>query len=236
NTLGPTVLASLCRFNGARLVMFSSDLVFDGTKGAPYTELDAVAPLSTYGRSKVAAEQAVLGGLPEALVIRTGPFFGPWDRRNFLTQTLHALERGERVRAAADTVMSPSYVPDLVHAALDLLLDGAHGLWHLSNQGAVSWMELVRTVALMKGLQAHHIEGCDVGSLGLPAARPRLSVLESHHGVLLPTLEDALERYLSEREQAPVPEASSLGAGRSVCGICRGMPPPDGRHRCEFHL
>ena len=62
---------------------FSSDLVFDGLKQSPYTETDTVNPLNIYGRSKALAEVQVRSDYPDALFIRTGAFFGPWDKYNF---------------------------------------------------------------------------------------------------------------------------------------------------------
>ena len=71
-----------------RFMTFSSDLVFDGTLDRPYVESDKVAPLGVYGRSKADAERRVLDSDPQALVIRTSAFFGPWDEHNFVVQTL----------------------------------------------------------------------------------------------------------------------------------------------------
>ena len=69
--------------------------------------------------------------------MRTSAFFGTWDTSNFAVQALTAIRQGRPWRAAADIVISPTYVPDLVNAALDLLLDGESGIWHLSNDGAL---------------------------------------------------------------------------------------------------
>ena len=142
NAIGPAVLAAACEAQGMKLVSFSSDLVFDGEKSTPYVESDPVRPLNAYGRSKAEAECAVLALSPQALMIRTSAFFGPWDEYNFVTTMLKALSLGEEITAVSDYVVSPTYVPDLVHATLDLLLDDARGIWHLANPGAVTWSEL----------------------------------------------------------------------------------------------
>ena len=104
NTLAPTILALACVRNGLRFVTFSSDLVFDGRKGRPYVESDAVAPLGVYGRSKADAETRVLGADPDALVIRSSAFFGPWDDHNFVTRALDAMRRGRPFAAADDPI------------------------------------------------------------------------------------------------------------------------------------
>ena len=198
NTVGPAVLAAECARRGVLLVTFSSDMVFDGLKGAPYRESDTVAPLNVYGRSKAEAEWQVLQIYPQALVIRTSAFFGPWDSYNFVTLTLEALGRGEEVTAASDLVVSPTYVPDLVHTTLDLLCDGERGIWHVTNGGQVSWAELAQCCAKMSGVDDAAII-CRPGvSFGFDAPRPPNSALCSERGVVLPTLEDALQRYLIE--------------------------------------
>jgi dTDP-4-dehydrorhamnose reductase len=198
NTLGPTALAVACAQRGMPLVTFSSDLVFDGGATRPYVESDATAPLCVYGASKVDAERAVLGAHPDALVVRTSAFFGPWDRYNFLVGVLDTLRDGRPLRAPCDQVISPTYVPDLVHASLDLLIDAERGVWHLANAGAVSWADFARLGAERAGFDAALVEDCDTAGLGLSAKRPRYSVLGSERGMLLPSLDDAITRFLVE--------------------------------------
>jgi dTDP-4-dehydrorhamnose reductase len=200
NVLGPSTLAAVCARRGARLLTFSSDLVFDGTTQKPYVESDGVSPLSVYGRSKARAEREVLRRLPEALVVRTSAFFGPWDEHNFLAHALRSLACGRPFRAAADSVVSPTYVPDLVDASLDLLIDGESGIWHLANRGALTWADFARRGAVLAGLDARLVEECATAALGLAAARPRYSALGSERGHLLPPLERSLERWSRERE------------------------------------
>lgn len=202
NAHGPAELAAACAEQGIALLTFSSDLVFDGAQATPYVEGDAVAPLNVYGQSKAEAEARVLATLPRALVVRTSAFFGPWDVYNFVTGSLRALAAGEQVRAADDSVIAPTYVPDLVHACLDLLLDGTSGIWHLANVGALTWADLARLAAERAGLSAAGVVGCPIESFGLAAARPRYSVLGSERGQLLPHLEDALDRYLREVDES----------------------------------
>ena len=196
NTHGPAALAGLCARHGLRLVTFSTDLVFDGRRGAPYVEDDAVAPLNVYGRSKAEAEQRVLERHPGALVVRTSAFFGPWDQFNYITVLLRALREGREFLASDDMTVSPTYVPDLVHGCLDLLIDGEAGLWHLANEGAVTWAELARQAAGLARVDASRLRPCSVRQLGLAAPRPSFSALASARSALLPPLEDALRRYV----------------------------------------
>jgi len=196
NSYGPAKLAAVCKKRGVRFLSYSSDLVFDGTKGAPYVESDLPNPLNTYGESKSVSEQKILEANHEAIVVRTSSFFGPWDAYNCVTNTLASLIEGKTVVAADNVYVSPTYVPDLVHASLDLLLDGEQGICHLSNQGVVSWAELAQMVAHLSGCDASLVKGKPLHALRLKARRPLYSGLESEKGFLLPKLEDALQRYL----------------------------------------
>jgi dTDP-4-dehydrorhamnose reductase len=199
NVEGPVTLARACGAHGVRLVNFSSDLVFDGAKGSPYVESDAPSPLNAYGRAKAEAERRVLEAHPQALMIRTAAFFGPWDRYNFVTLALDALARGERFDAIDDQVVSPTYVPDLVQASLDLLVDGESGIWHLANRGEASWFRLAQLAAQAASLDMRLVQPVRGADLGLVAPRPSYSALASERGALMPPLEDALARYITDR-------------------------------------
>jgi dTDP-4-dehydrorhamnose reductase len=200
NLTGPAVLAAACASRGIALLTFSSDLVFDGTIRTPYVESDSPRPLSAYGHSKAEAERRVLDCLPAALVVRTSAFFGPWDEHNFVTCALRALRDGIPVHAADDQIVSPTYLPDLVHASLDLLIDGERGVWHLANDGAVSWAELARQAAERSGLDHTLVVGQPGSTLGHTAQRPPYSALGSERGTLLPSFEHALARYLAAQQ------------------------------------
>jgi dTDP-4-dehydrorhamnose reductase len=211
NTAGPKTLAALCARHGVKLVTFSSDLVFDGKTRAPYTESSETAPLGIYGQSKMEAEREVLRALPSALVIRTSAFFGPWDEHNFVVAALKTISSGQRFPAADDALVSPTYVPDLVHAALDLLIDGEAGIWHLANNGALTWADFARRAAKLAGLEASFVEGRSTRSLNLAASRPLYSALASERGSLLPSLDDALSRFMRECEVSWAKDASAAG-------------------------
>ncbi|HZV64270.1 MAG TPA: family 1 glycosylhydrolase [Telluria sp.] len=199
NTLGPAVLADACARHGLQLLTFSSDLVFDGRSGAPYVESDTVAPLNTYGRSKAEAEQRVLERHPPAMVVRTSSFFGPWDEANFVTQALDALAQGRPFAAAHDITVSPTYVPDLVNACLDLLIDRESGVWHLTNGHPITWHEFAHKAASHAGVDSSALEPQASADCNYVAERPRYSALDSKRAILLPALDDAIGRYLTAR-------------------------------------
>ncbi len=194
NATGAENLAKACRQEGIHFMTFSSDLVFDGKKQFPYTESDCVGALNTYGESKIAAESAVLNAYPESIVIRTSAFFGPWDRHNFAHAVLTNI-REEREFHVSDDIVSPTYVPHLVHAALDLLFDRESGLWHLANDGSISWYDFACDIAKRSGCDTRLIV---LSKLPHAAERPSYSVLQSEKGMLMPPLNAALHDYLIE--------------------------------------
>jgi dTDP-4-dehydrorhamnose reductase len=190
NADGPERLARACSAAAVRLVTFSSDLVFDGQLGRAYEESDAVNPKGVYGLSKAKAEEYVLGAMADALVIRTSAFFGPWDKYNFAWNVLSALARGEPVQASRSVAVSPTYVPDLCHATLDLLVDGETGLWHLANQGKLSWYEFAHRVAVGAGLDTSLVRGIEEA--------PANTALTSARGLMLRPVECAIGDYLAQ--------------------------------------
>ena len=204
NVSGPANLAAVCADREIPLVTFSSDLIFNGEKNEAYVERDQVSPLNVYGLSKARAETEVLRQYANALIIRTSAFFGPWDEYNFVHAVLRTLATGKHFVAADDVTISPTYVPHLVNATLDLLIDGEHGVWHLANSGATTWADFAKMAAEMGGSNHAHVRGRPNASLSLAARRPAFSALSSERGTLLPSLEQGLEHYFYERRQEPL--------------------------------
>jgi dTDP-4-dehydrorhamnose reductase len=191
NANGAEILARACARLGIPFVTFSSDLVFDGQLGRAYVESDPVSPACVYGGSKAEAERRVLNACPQALIVRTSAFFGPWDRYNFVHAVLRDLSAGNRVEASDGLLMSPTYVPDLAQATLDLLIDGATGVWHLVNQGVISWHEFASRVALEAGADVAPLVKTGDGN-------KRITALSSERGLILPPLDSAIERFVRD--------------------------------------
>jgi dTDP-4-dehydrorhamnose reductase len=226
NVHGAIALAAACASLGTSFVTFSTDLVFDGMSDVPYVETDPVAPLCEYGRTKAEAEAGVLSAHPDAFVVRTAAFFGDQDEYNFVTRALRSLAAGEPYTAINDVVVSPTYVPDLVDAMLDLLIDREHGIWHLASEGAVTWEELARRAAHLAGVSTTSLRAVPLETLALPAPRPRNAALASERGKMLSPLDDALGRYMRTRawERESVPPRHSLTThGRTRSHITTGV-------------
>ncbi len=197
NVEGSALLADACRERGMRLLTFSSDQIFDGAQNTPYLEHDQPRPMGVYGHSKVEAERRVLALCEDCLIVRSSAFFSPHNEADFVTRVVRTLRAGGQVRAARDVQISPTYVPHLVEAALDLLIDGERGVYHLANRGSTSWFELARSVARALRLREEQVLPCLLAELSLAAPRPRYSVLGSQRTTLMPSLEEGLLQYAS---------------------------------------
>jgi dTDP-4-dehydrorhamnose reductase len=199
NAEAPGKLAKICNHHGIQLMTFSSDLVFDGEKQSPYFEMDSVKPLNIYGRSKADGERLIMQNFPSALIIRTSAFFGPWDQYNFAFYILNSLKESQTCAVVKDVIVSPTYVPDLVNKSLDLLIDEEHGIWHLSNDGMLTWYEFAEELASRGHFQKKYISPCYQHETTWKAKRPQYSVLQSDKGITLPPVLNAIDRFFEEK-------------------------------------
>jgi dTDP-4-dehydrorhamnose reductase len=193
NAAAPHHLARAAREAGAVIVHFSTDYVFDGALDRPYTEGDAPRPLGVYGASKLAGETLVAASGPEHLVIRTSGLLGRGGSEqkggSFVDRIVARARAGELLRVAADQVFAPTCAFDLARAAIALVRARARGLFHVANAGSCSWHELAVAALAAAGVPAH-VEPITLAELGLPAPRPRYSVLACprYHALGLPPL------------------------------------------------
>ncbi|WP_255308976.1 SDR family oxidoreductase, partial [Sphingobium fuliginis] len=210
NARGAVALAKACGDRGIASLSFSSDLVFDGEKGAPYVEDDAAAPRNCYGLSKAEMEEGIAAlGVPNRhLIIRTAAFFSPHDDHNFAVAVVRALSRGETILAAEDLIVTPTYVPHLVATSLDLLIDGEVGPWHLTNGEALSWADFARRIAMRCGGDPSRIRGVPHRTLGWVAERPANTALASRRGAPLHSLATAIDHFAAHLPGEMVREAA----------------------------
>lgn len=167
------------------VVFFSTDYVFDGTKGRPYVETDAPAPLNVYGRTKLAAEEIVLGWV-RGMVVRTAWLFSATGRNFVKTVLATGREKarlGEPLHVVDDQVGSPTYAGHLAAAVDEALRRGVGpGLYHMAGSGYCSWYELAREVVALAGIPVR-VEPISSAELGRPARRPAFSALASERPV-----------------------------------------------------
>lgn len=207
----PETLARWCRNNGALLVHYSTDYVFQGNPGRPWTERDVTDPASVYGRTKRAGEQAVLDAGARAVILRTAWLYSACPG-NFLSAILARAARGEGLRVVGDQIGSPTWAGSLAEMTVDLLRkDGADArgrILHAADRGCMSWhefAELAVTMAVRRGLikAAVAVEEIDSSQWPQKARRPSWSVLEvgameAACGRPLPTTEQALSACLNQ--------------------------------------
>lgn len=194
-----TVTARLCTERGISYTFFSSDQLFGASQAAPYREDAPPGPVNAYGRARREAERAVALACPDALVVRAGTLFSPYDQHNLAIEVEHALRQRRRFRASS-AITSPTYLPDLVCTVLDLIIDGESGTWHLAGDEALTEADFVRRVAMALGLDGSLVVEGAADEPGWRAPRPASAALASLRGQILPTLADALTRHAAARK------------------------------------
>lgn len=194
NELGPRNLALATAEAGAALVHVSSDYVFDGCACVPYDEDARTNPLSVYGKSKLAGEQAVRESNPRHYLVRTAWVYAAHGR-NFCN-TIRRLAAAGPVRVVTDQQGSPTYAPHLARAIAALIGSGAFGTYHMAGQGGTSWFELTRALFARLGIAAP-VEPVTSEAFPRPARRPRYSVLATirQPPILLPPWQSGLDAY-----------------------------------------
>ncbi|MEM1012684.1 MAG: dTDP-4-dehydrorhamnose reductase [Planctomycetota bacterium] len=140
-------MAAVCREHGATFVHFGTDFVFDGQADTPYGETDEPAPVSAYGRSKLAGDKALFdSGGDDWLLLRTAWLYGPWAGRPFPKVMVDAAKAGKPLRVVSDQHGSPTLTIDLAETALDLLAGGHRGLFHVTGGGRTTWFDFTREI------------------------------------------------------------------------------------------
>jgi dTDP-4-dehydrorhamnose reductase len=176
NAYGVRNIALACRPGNIRVVHFSTDYVFDGTKPEPYREEDPCRPLNVYGESKLAGEQYLQQYCDNHLLIRSAWMYGRQGEHFVKTIVAKARKSGQ-LAVVNDQRGSPTYTKDLA-AAVRRLLDGRHtGVFHATNRGSCTWYEFTLKILEYAGIS--DVEVAPISSVGLkrPAVRPSNSVL-----------------------------------------------------------
>ncbi len=180
NVHGSATVARGCRLVGARMVMVSTDFVFDGAKGAPYLESDRPEPVNAYGLSKLEGEQAARAELGDSLtVVRTSWLYGAAGD-NFLSRILRASLGRERLGVVDDEFGSPTWTVDLTGALARMIERGVAGpLFHLAGGGCCSRFELAGELFSLLGVDHCRLERVSIRDFRSPVRRPANSALAS---------------------------------------------------------
>jgi len=201
NRDGPVNVAEAARRTGAKLLFVSTDYVFDGKNTSPYEVGDARNPQGVYGRSKAEAEVRLLEVLPECCIARISWLFGTGGK--CFPDTILKLAASRPVLDVVnDQRGCPTYSVDLSKAIIGLCRNQASGIVHVTNAGDCSWFEFAREIVKDAGLAAE-VRPVSSRQMARPAPRPAYSVLSpkslQRYGIVMPTWQDALRRYLQER-------------------------------------
>jgi dTDP-4-dehydrorhamnose reductase len=195
NATAPGILAEEAKRNGALLVHYSTDYVFDGTKPAPYVEEDEPNPLNVYGASKLAGERAIAASGCRHLILRTSWVYGPRGSNFYLTMLRLARERPE-LRVVDDQVGAPTSSLAIARATAQLLRRDALGLYHMCAAGVTTWCGFARAILARAGV-ATPVVAIGTEDYPMPAKRPlnsrlNCSRLHAAFGVALAPWEEQL--------------------------------------------
>ena len=199
NEEGAGNVAKAAKSVGAKVVYVSSDYVFDGSKGEPYVETDQTGPISAYGRTKLAGEEATAAACREHFVVRSSWLFGIGGS-NFVDTMLRLAEDHGEVLVVRDQVGSPTYTWHLAYGLVRLIDGSAYGIHHMAAAGECSWWEFAREIFEQEGCEVKVLSST-TDMLGRPAPRPPFSALVSErtHAIELPAWQDGLSGYLAQR-------------------------------------
>lgn len=209
-------LAMACRQVDAKLVHYSTDYVFDGTKGSPYLEEDRPHPLGAYAVSKLAGELYAQAYLDDPLVIRTSGVFGPagrfTPRGNFVELMLRLAKGNAPIRVVQDYLASPTYAPAMANRTADMVEQGLAGLFHLGGGEAISWFKYAEMIFELAGVSPA-LTPTDAREYRTAARRPKYSALSNSKleaaGIRpMPPLREAVGEYLRAREQVTAHRSS----------------------------
>jgi len=202
NRDGAVHVADAAKRIGAKLLFLSSDYVFDGKNTSPYETQDRRNPQSVYGRSKAEAEMRLLAVLPECCIARTSWLFGTGGKC-FPDTILKLAASRPTLDVVKDQRGCPTYSVDLSRAIIGLCRNQASGIVHVTNAGNCSWFEFAREIVKNAGF-ASEVRPVGSQQMARPAPRPAYSVLSpkslNPYGIVMPTWQDALQRYLQERK------------------------------------
>jgi len=185
NERGAANIAQASKRFGARLIHISTDFVFGGNSDTPYLPDAPVSPISVYGRSKLAGEQAVAQALTDSVIVRTSWLYSSGGN-NFVKTMLGLMAEKPELSVVADQMGSPTWARGLAQTLWHgVTSDVPGGIYHWSDEGGVSWYEFARAIqelALELGLLANviPIHPIPTDSYPTPAARPAYSVLDTH--------------------------------------------------------
>jgi dTDP-4-dehydrorhamnose reductase len=213
NALGARNVAQACCIRGATVVHISTDYVFDGAKGTPYTELDVPCPLNVYGNTKLSGEFFVRSANPRHFVVRVCGIYGRNPCRsknglNFVEMMLKLSREQEEIRVVDDEIVTPTPTAGVARQLTALSKTSGYGLYHATAEGSCSWYEFARAIFEITGTRVR-LERARREEFPAKVRRPRYSVLENaalkrEDLNVFRHWREGLEEYFASRETASV--------------------------------
>ena len=197
NATAPDYLAQAIEKRGGWMIQISTDYVFDGTNHKPYTEADSVCPNSTYGRTKLAGEQAVMAGCKKSMIIRTAWLYSTFGN-NFVKTMIRLGKEKPELGVIFDQIGTPTYARDLAVAIFAAINQGiVPGIYHFSNEGVISWYDFTKAIHRIAGITTCRVRPLHTEEYPTPANRPHYSVLDrtkikQTYGIEIPYWEESL--------------------------------------------
>lgn len=201
NADGSENIAEACEKIGARMIYVSTDYVFGGEGETPFEPMDKKNPQNVYGKTKLEGENKVLEKCSKSFVVRTSWVYGI-NGNNFVKTMRHLAETREEISVVADQIGSPTYTRDLAVLLVQMIQTEKYGVYHATNEGFMSWADFAESIMKKSGLSMK-INHIPTSEYPVKAKRPlnsRLSkkCLTDNGFNLLPSQENALERYIEE--------------------------------------
>ncbi len=182
NAVAPGILAKAAKNISAKIIHISTDYVFSGEAFLPLTETDEVNPTGVYGKTKLKGEQNCLKENQESIIIRTSWLYSTFGN-NFVKTMLRLGKERESLKVVFDQVGSPTYAADLAKAILDIIKHSEKepekfvpGIYHYSNEGAISWFDFSKTIFEIAKLECK-VSPVLSDEFPTPTKRPNYSVL-----------------------------------------------------------
>ena len=194
------ILADACKRHNATLVHISTDYIFSGDADTPYNEESTPAPISVYGRTKLAGERAILESGCKYIILRTAWLYSEFGR-NFVKTMRELTATRSEVKVVADQIGTPTYASDLAKAITYIIDSGQLskcGIYHYSNEGACSWYDFACEIARLSGNLECKIKPCTTADYPTKARRPHYSVLDKSKfvatfGITIPEWKESLK-------------------------------------------
>ena len=201
NGMGTVNIVRAALSVGAKVVFISTDYVFPGTGDQPWKVNDDYGPRNVYGMSKVQGEDAVRSLMTRYFILRTSWVFGK-NGHNFVRTMLRLGKEKKEIRVVSDQIGSPTYTKDLARVICDMLPTEKYGIYHVRNEGFISWFEFAKMI-MEKAHLSCRVLPVPSSEYPTPARRPLNSRMDGSKLAEagfepMPSVENALDRYLEE--------------------------------------